>query len=216
MTKAVLFDLDGTLLDTAPDLVTALNKVLTAVGEPVSDYEHVCDFASHGAIGLLRRALGDRLEQFDIAPLRQMLLDFYADDIASGTLVYPGIDSLINELDQRQIPWGIVTNKPAFLTDALLPHYPLFGQCKVVISGDTCGVAKPHPLPMTTAAEAIAMVPSEIIYVGDAERDMEAGNKVNMTTLLAKWGYIDVEDKIDDWGADGMVEHPTEILNWLK
>ncbi|GGA69124.1 phosphoglycolate phosphatase [Neiella marina] len=216
MANAVLFDLDGTLLDTAPDLVAALNKVLAAIGEPQADYDHVCDFASHGAIGLLRRALGERLDEFDIGQLRQQFLDVYANDIASGTTLYPGIEALLIELDQRKVPWGIVTNKPGFLTDALLPHFPQFSQCQVVISGDTCGVAKPHPLPMTTAAEKIATATENILYIGDAERDMEAGNKVSMTTLLAMWGYIDSADQIADWQADGMIEHPTEILNWLK
>lgn len=216
MAKAVLFDLDGTLLDTAPDLVKALNRVLAHIGEPVCDYDYVSHFASHGAIGLLTRALGERLEQYETAELRQLLLDFYQADIASDSRLFDGVEALIQTLDRRGVPWGIVTNKPAFLTDALLPYFNQFAQCRIAISGDTCGVAKPHPLPMTTAAEALGIDPTHILYVGDAERDMEAGNKVAMTTLLAMWGYIDELDQPDTWQANGMIEHPKEILDWLK
>ncbi|MBW8190107.1 HAD-IA family hydrolase [Neiella marina] len=216
MAKAVLFDLDGTLLDTAPDLVKATNQVLRAIGEPECDYDYVSHFASHGAIGLLKRALGERLDHYNVTELRQLLLDFYQADIASGSKLFDGIEPLLQSLDSQNVPWGIVTNKPAFLTDALLPHFNQFNRCQVAISGDTCGVAKPDPLPMTTAAQALNIAPEDILYVGDAERDMQAGNKVAMTTLLALWGYIDEHDQPDQWQANGQLSHPLEILDWLK
>lgn len=216
MIKAVLFDLDGTLLDTAPDLVNALNRTLHDVGERPCLDPTIHNYASHGATGLLKQALQERFEEFDAAHLRQRLLDHYAADIASLTLLYPGVKETLEQLERSAIPWGIVTNKPGFLTDALLPHFEEFANCHVVVSGDTCGVAKPHPAPMLHAADQIGHPPEHILYIGDAERDMEAGNKVGMLTLVALWGYLAEHDEPEHWQGQGQIECPTELLQWFE
>ena len=215
MAKAVLFDLDGTLLDTAPDLINALNATLKELGEPDCLDPTIHHYASHGAIGLLKQALQERYAQFDEQAMRQRLLNHYANDIASATRLYPGIAELLNHLEQHNIPWGIVTNKPAFLTDALLPHFSEFSSCQVVVSGDTCGVAKPHPAPMLHAAVQLNVLPDEIIYIGDAERDMTAGNQVGMITLIALWGYIAAQDRPDTWQGKGQLDTPLALMAWL-
>lgn len=216
MAKAVLFDLDGTLLDTAPDLVNALNLTLADLGEPACSDPTIHNYASHGATGLLKQALQEKFSQFDAGYMRERLLHHYANDIASDTQLYPGVYDTLTQLKEREIPWGVVTNKPGFLTDALLPHFPAFAMCKVVVSGDTCHVAKPHPAPMLHAAEQIGYAPDEILYVGDAQRDMEAGNRVGMQTLVALWGYLSVHDEPDSWDGDGQIECPTQLIDWLK
>lgn len=216
MSRAVLFDLDGTLLDTAPDLVNALNRTLSDLGEPVCTEKGIHDYASHGATGLLKQALKERYEQFDAADMRQRFLAHYAADIASATKPYPGVTKTLELLSERSIPWGIVTNKPAFLTDALLPHFTEFNTCQVVVSGDTCGVAKPHPAPMLYAAQQIGHHPEHILYIGDAQRDMEAGNKVGMVTLVALWGYLAEHDEPELWQGQGQINCPTELIRWLS
>ncbi|MCM2680838.1 HAD family hydrolase [Echinimonas agarilytica] len=215
MPKAVLFDLDGTVMDTAPDLVAALNRTLADIGEPECTDPKVHHYASHGAFGLLKYALKDRFERYEPQMLRTNLLNHYANDIASSSQLYPGMPELLAKLDEQGTPWGIVTNKPGFLTDSLLPHFTELQTSRTNISGDTCGVAKPDPKPMLLASEQVGIVPEEIVYVGDAERDMLAGNRVGMTTLVAMWGYISEFDTPHQWNGNGAIEHPLEVLDWL-
>lgn len=209
--QAVLFDLDGTLLDTAPDLGAALNQVLAAEQRPLVTAEEYTPLASHGSAGLLRYAYGDEFEQRR-DELRSAFLSAYAANIAAQTKPFHGVGELLQQLQQRAIPVAIVTNKPHALTAQLVPCYPEFAHIQVVISGDTLAVAKPNPEPLLHAADLLQVDATRCWYIGDAERDIEAGRRANMFTVLARYGYISATDQPEIWGANAMIDHPVELL----
>lgn len=216
MSKAVLFDLDGTILDTAVDLGGALNHVLRHFGFPEKTETEYRNQASNGALGLLTLGFGDKLENYDMAELRAMFLAYYEHNIAVKTTFYEGFEQLLVSLNDMNIPWGIVTNKPEYLTLKLLPHYKLFESCGVVVGGDTLPQRKPDPAPLIFAADKLNVAPSDCLYVGDAPRDIEAGNACNMKTIIAEWGYIDDLDCTKNWQADFSTKTPQEILQFIK
>lgn len=213
--RTVLFDLDGTLLDTAPDLADALNTVLTDNGHPPLPYETIRPVVSHGGIALID--LGFGLEhtdpQFD--PLRTQLLDVYRANISRKTRPFPGIAGLLDTLETRGINWGVVTNKPGWLTDPLLRDLELYTRAACVVSGDTLNERKPHPAPMLHACKQAGSTPAQCVYVGDARRDIEAGNNAGMHTLVALFGYIPTDDDPHAWQADAAISTPGELLDWL-
>lgn len=214
--KLVLFDLDGTFADTAADLAHALNQTLELHGEPTLSLEQIRPAASHGSIALIR--LGFSLEPEDpkFESLRQELLRFYIKDICLHTTLFPGIEPLLQHLDENNIPWGIVTNKPEWLTNPLMQQLQMTERAACIVCGDTTPYPKPHPEPILHACKLTGGIhPYECIYIGDAKRDIEAGNSAGTTTLTAKFGYIGKNDNPDEWGADGMIEHPSQILDWL-
>ncbi|WP_404407699.1 HAD-IA family hydrolase [Pseudidiomarina marina] len=208
--KAVLFDLDGTLLDTAPDLGAALNTVLAAEQRPLISAAEYTPLASHGSAGLLRYAYGDEFDQRR-DELRQAFLAAYAEQIAVHTQLFDGVANLLEQLSQQQIAVAIVTNKPQALTQQLVPHYPQLAGIKVVVSGDTLPVAKPDPAPLLHAATHLGIEAQHCWYVGDAERDIEAGLRANMFTVLAEYGYISVTDDTQAWGAHAKISHPLDL-----
>jgi phosphoglycolate phosphatase len=213
--KAVLFDLDGTLLDTADDLGAALNFVLSQNKLPVTTKEHYRPVASDGALGLLQLGFKQRLKDFDYQQLRGDFLNYYRDNIAKHTLLYPGIDELLTKLDQQNIAWGVVTNKPEGLTRLLLPNFPQFSSCQILVGGDTLAQRKPDPAPLLFACQQIKVAPEQCYYVGDALRDIQAGNAAKMTTVVAHWGYIKATDNCSNWQADLIHYSPTELLQLL-
>ena len=215
MTKAVLFDLDGTLADTARDLGAALNRLLAEEGLPLQPFDAIRPIASHGARGLIRLGFGIDLDHPDFNALRTRFLDHYEASFADQTCLFEGVNELILQLTARHLRWGIVTNKPMRFTDRLVPALPFATPPAVVVSGDTVGVAKPDPKPMLHAAELIGVEPTRCVYVGDAERDIQAGHSVGMKTVLANWGYISNLDTPHDWGADIAIDHPLELLDYL-
>ncbi|XZG71315.1 HAD family hydrolase [Chitinibacteraceae bacterium HSL-7] len=215
MTRAVLFDLDGTLADTAADLGGALNRLLLEEGLPVQPYEAIRPLASHGARGLIGLGFGVTPNDARFAELRQRFLDHYEACMTLDTRLFDGIAPLIEALAARGITWGIITNKPARFTDPLVAQLPWPVPPAVVVSGDTVGVAKPDPKPMHFAASQIGIAPEDCWYVGDAERDIEAGRAVNMITVLANWGYIAADDTPHAWGADHAIDHPLDLLHKL-
>ena len=214
MPQAVLFDLDGTLLDTADDLGAALNAVLAAEQRPLVAAEFYTPLASHGSAGLLRFAFGDQFEQRK-DELRQAFLNYYADNVVVHTRLFAGVDELLQGLSDRGIHAGIVTNKPHALTQLVLPYFPQLQQLPVIVSGDTLNVAKPHPQPLLHAAELLRVAPSQCWYVGDAERDIQAGNAAGMRTILARYGYIHANDQPDQWGAHADIARPQQLLALL-
>ncbi|MBR9906718.1 MAG: HAD-IA family hydrolase [Gammaproteobacteria bacterium] len=209
--QAVLFDLDGTLLDTAPDLGAALNQVLAAEQRPLVSAEEYTPLASHGSAGLLRYAYGDEFE-LRRDELRSAFLAAYAANIATHTKPFHGVGELLQQLQRRAIPVAIVTNKPHALTAQLVPFYQEFDHIQVVISGDTLAVAKPNPEPLLHAADLLQVDASNCWYIGDAERDIEAGRRANMFTVLARYGYISATDQPEIWGANAMIDRPEELL----
>ncbi|KFZ31959.1 phosphoglycolate phosphatase [Pseudidiomarina salinarum] len=212
---AILFDLDGTLLDTAPDLGAALNTVLRSEQRAEVAAEAYTPLASHGSTGLLRHAYG---KEFDTRrdELREAFLAAYAKDIMVNTRLYQGVNELIKALAERDIAVGIVTNKPLALTRQLLPHFPDLSALKAVVCGDTLQVAKPRPEPLLHAAELLGVQPHQCWYVGDAQRDIEAGLAAKMFTVLARYGYLTKEEQTADWGADAHIEQPLALLDLLE
>ncbi|GAA5188039.1 HAD-IA family hydrolase [Ferrimonas gelatinilytica] len=213
---AVLFDLDGTLLDTAPDLGRAANVALAQYGYPPISSLLASQVSSHGVAGLLGAALGARLDAVDILPMRRVLLQAYREAISIETRLFDGIDTLIHTLDDAGCPWGIVTNKPQWLTDPLLAQWPLFARSRCQISGDTLPHSKPHPAPMWAASEALAIAPDRILYVGDAERDMEAAQRAGMAGAVALWGYLRPEDQPQKWPGQHAADHPLDLIDLLS
>ncbi|WP_298440179.1 HAD-IA family hydrolase [uncultured Ferrimonas sp.] len=214
--QGILFDLDGTLLDTAPDLGHATNVALAQFGYPPISAAVAAQVSSHGTAGLLRAGMGDHYDRTDIAPIRQALLSAYAANVCQHTTLYAGVAELIEWLDDEGIPWGIVTNKPEALTTPLLTYFPQFANRSCTVSGDTCGVAKPDPTPMFYAAKQIGVAPADILYIGDAERDVLAGNNANMTTVAALWGYLSTEDQPQNWPADHHLDNLLQLLQLLR
>ena len=209
--QGILFDLDGTLLDTANDLGEALNAVLTKYGLPKVAREAYRPVASDGAKGLIELGFGTSLKDYDYEQLRVEFLDYYENHIAEHTCLYPGVAALIEKLVESQIPWGIVTNKPIGLTNALLPNFPELSSAGAVLGGDSLAQRKPHPAPLLQAASEIKVTPNNCIYVGDAPRDIEAGNAANMYTIIAGWGYIPEHTDLTQWQADTHCAHPKDI-----
>lgn len=213
--RAVLFDLDGTLADTAPDLAAALNALLVAENRPALPFESIRPVVSHGSTGLLRLGFGLTSADPEFVPLRERLLALYAANLCRESRIFPGMTEVLAELAARKLTWGIVTNKPAFLTEPLilqlaLPHPPA-----CVVSGDTVANRKPHPEPMLHACAIARAQPSETLYIGDAERDIRAGRDAGMKTLVALFGYIGENEQPESWGADGMIEAPLDVIRWL-
>lgn len=212
----VLFDLDGTLADTAPDLAFALNTVLVEQGRAALPFAHVRPVVSHGAAALIRLGFGLGPEDEGFAPLRTRLLEIYRTNLAQETRLFPGMTELLLVLERLGMKWGVVTNKPAWLTEPLLHALGVAQRTCCIVSGDTTRQRKPHPEPMLHACAVSGSLPEQCIYVGDAQRDVEAGRQAGMKTLVALFGYLDASDLPAEWGADGMVEHPLEILNWME
>lgn len=212
--KAVLFDLDGTLLDTAPDLGAALNAVCEQYERPAINAEVFTPVASHGSRGLLKLAFADDYAHME-TELRHAFLSAYRNNIAIHTQPYPGVLELLAVLQRESIKVAIVTNKPEKLTQQLLPHFPEFEAIEVVVSGDTLSVAKPSPEPLFYAAEKLGVEPNDCLYVGDAERDIEAGRNAGMVTVLAEYGYISNEDQPQRWQADYHISSPMALLELL-
>jgi len=214
--KTVLFDLDGTLLDTAPDLASALNAVLQANGRPALPFELIRPVVSHGGNALIELGFGLKPDEAGFEPLRRQLLDYYETNIARETRLFPGMQEVLDRIEADGLNWGVVTNKPAWLTDPLMDALQLSERAAGIVSGDTLRERKPHPAPLLHACRLIGSEPHECLYVGDAERDIEAGRRAGMTTLVALFGYLLESDRPETWGATALINEPGEILAWLS
>ncbi len=213
--KAVLFDLDGTLVDTAPDLGHALNLQRARHGLPPLADEVIRPQASHGARGLLGLGFDLHPEDSRFGPMRDEFLQLYADNICLHSRPFPGIPELLDALERRGLAWGVVTNKPARFTEPLMSVLDLAERATCIVSGDTCPQPKPHPAPMLAAAELCGATPGECLYLGDAERDIQAARAACMPALVAVWGYLGAADEPHTWGAHAQIRHPLETLDYL-
>jgi len=211
MTEAVLFDLDGTFIDTAPDMGGALNNLLIEEGYPPLPLENIRPYVSQGGLVLTQLGFGKYVIEDKIEPLRQRYLQHYFEIVADNSTLFDGFEKILNELENRQIAWGIVTNKPEWLTTPLLNQLKI--NSPVVICGDTFEHRKPHPMPLLKAVEMLGVSCKNSIYVGDDERDVIAGNAAGMTTLIAAYGYIEDASVLDQWQADGIIQKPVDLLN---
>ncbi len=211
--RAILFDLDGTLADTAPDLAAAMNRVRTDRGLVPTPYEILRPVASAGARGLIGASFGIKPEDDDYEALRVAFLENYEAAIAVKTRLFDGIESLLTGLVERRLSWGIVTNKAARFTDLLVPQIGLH-HAGCVISGDTTPHSKPHPAPLLEAAHRLGLTPEVCWYVGDDLRDIQAGRAAGMSTVAAAWGYCGHAEPTT-WEADAVTTTPLELLNLI-
>lgn len=211
--EGVLFDLDGTLLDSAPDLYAALVRQCAEEGVAAPDYATVREVVSRGSRAILRCAFADRGEPA-IEALVPRYLDLYEALVAQDTHAFDGIETLLAQLEARGIRWGVVTNKPGFLTDALLARIGWDARAAAVVSGDTLPVKKPDPAPVLLACERAGIDPARSVFVGDDRRDVMAGAAAGLYTVAVRWGYLDGGNP-DDWQADCVIDHPDELSAWF-
>lgn len=211
---AVLFDLDGTLVDSAPDLGAAADKLRVERGLPSLPLEQYRPLAGAGARGMLSVAFGITPEHPDFLELRDAFFANYEACILERTDVFPGIAQMIAQIEERGLPWGIVTNKATRFTQPLVQAMELLRGAGAVVSGDTTPHSKPHPEPLLEAARRLGVEPRSCIYVGDDERDIVAGEAAGMKTVAAVYGYLGVKAP-SAWGADAMINSPDELLKLL-
>lgn len=211
----ILLDLDGTLADTAPDLAHALNRALQAYGRPALPFEQIRPVVSLGATAMI--GLGFDMAETDpgFAERRQRLLDFYQEDVAVHTRLFPGMDRVLQRITQSGRRWGIVTNKPGWLTRPLLQALAPPGSACCIVSGDSLPQRKPHPAPLLHACELSGSSPAEALYIGDARGDVVAGHAAGMRVIVARYGYIPVHEDPASWGAEACIDAPLDLLAWL-
>jgi len=213
--KAVLFDLDGTLADTAPDLARALNRLRAANDLAPMSPEATRPHTSSGARGLLRIGFGLQPGDERYETLKQQFLDYYAAEICIDTRLFDGMAELLAQLERDRLRWGVVTNKAERFTLPLLQALRLAGRAACVVGGDTTARLKPHPEPLLHAAAVLQLPPSACLYVGDDLRDVQAARAAGMPVLAAKYGYLGDGGAIESWQADAIIDHPREVLDYL-
>ena len=214
--RAVLFDLDGTLIDSAPDLGAAVDKMRTDRGMPSLPLERYRPMAGAGARGMLGEAFGLLPEDPDFNAFREEFFCNYEVALTARTLIFDEVSELIAQLLRRQLAWGVVTNKSARFALPLTQAMPLFTSARAVVCGDTTPHAKPHPAPLLEAAARLGMAPAHCIYVGDDERDILAGQAAGMGTVAATYGYLGKDSTTSQWGAHAEIKSPLELLKLLE
>ena len=214
--KHVLFDLDGTLVDTAPDLAFALNRALVGRGREPLPFETIRPSVSLGGAALVKLGFGLDMADPEFTPARDEFLAIYRDNLATHSRLFPGMEQVLDRLEQTGVSWGIVTNKPAWLTDPLTQALQLDTRTPCIVSGDTLEQRKPHPAPLLHACKLLQCEPHETVYIGDDRRDVAAGTSAGMATLVASYGYIAPDEEPRDWGADGFIDSPEDILPWIR
>lgn len=213
--RAVLFDLDGTLIDSAPDLAAAANEMRAARGLPALPYASFRPMVGSGARGMVGVALQASPGDAGFDALRDEFLQRYEARMTRETRVFPDLPPLFDKLNAMDLPWGIVTNKVGRLAEPLVAALGLDRCAAVLVCGDTTSRAKPHPDPLLEAARRIGVRPATCVYVGDDLRDVQAGQAASMGTIIAAWGYLGLGDPIEAWGADHIIRAPMELLNVL-
>ena len=210
---AVLFDLDGTLVDTAPDFVRVLNDLRLKYGRPALAYDAIRVAVSAGARAMIQVGFPEyHLESAEFAALRQEFLDNYSLGLAQESRLFSGMEDLLTALESRNIPWGIVTNKPRIYSVPLLAGLALNERCQVLVCPDDVSQTKPHPEPMYLACKTLSILPDQTVYVGDHIRDIQAGNNAGMKTIAVGFGYIPAHENINDWQADYCVDTVADLI----
>lgn len=213
--NALLFDLDGTLLDTAPDFITSINLQLKAHNKAPLPAELIRTSVTNGSVGLVQSAFKTTPEEPGFEALRKELLSIYLQHLADDTALFIGLKELLDTCNNRSIPWGIVTNKPWLYTEATLRQLHLLEPAACVICPDHVRLPKPNPEALHLACQQIGIEVGECIFIGDHVRDIEAGKRAGMRTIAAGWGYIEEHENIADWNADWIVEHSQDLYRLL-
>ena len=215
MISTILFDLDGTLVDTAPDLGHALNIQLQRHGKAALSDAVIRPFASHGSRGLIGLGFGITPADAHFFVMRDEYLNIYDSVFTRSPTLLPGIAELLQVIERKSLTWGIVTNKPRRFTQRLIESMKLHERAACVVSGDDAPQPKPSPATLLMACKQVGVKPEHCVYVGDAERDIQAGKAAGMQTVVALFGYIDASDRPVEWGADAMIKAPEDLLNLL-
>lgn len=211
----VLFDLDGTLLDTAPDFAFAINEIRTKRNQPALPLETIRPAVSHGVAGLIETCFGMTKTDLGYEELAQEVLACYTNSNGLHSRLFPGMQEVLDHLDTNKMAWGVVTNKNSVLAEVLMEAVSLRTRAKCIVGGNTAARPKPHPDPLLHACKVINRSPKECLYVGDAERDIIAGLAAGMQTAVALFGYLGKEDKPHSWNAQAYLNTPPELLLWL-
>lgn len=212
--RAVLFDLDGTLADTAPDMARTVNAMRAARSLPPVPLAAVRPFVSQGARGMIGAAFGVKPDHGEFAAMREEFLAIYAENLCVDTRLFPEMDELLDLLDDRGLAWGVVTNKFERLARSVIDGLGIGARSAVLVGGDTCERAKPFPDPLLHAASVLSLAPSTVLYVGDDERDVQAARAAGMPVLAAGYGYLGNGPAPSRWGADAVVDSPAGIARW--
>jgi len=210
----VLFDLDGTLLDTAPDLIAALNNALLRHGLAPINTVMIRPLISLGVAAMARHAVGAEDETL-LQTVIATMLDHYQTHLAEQTQLYAGMNEVLTTIEARGLQWGVVTNKKARFTEPLLAAFGLAERAACIVSGDTTPHSKPHPEPLRAASQHTGVAPARCVYIGDAAHDITAGRAAGMRTLAAGYGYLKPDDRPENWAADAIIGAPRDILAWL-
>ena len=214
--QAVLFDLDGTVADTAPDLAYAANSLRLADGVPPLPVEILRPLASQGARGLLKEAVGLTPDDAGFEHARLRFLSFYEHNLCVHTKLFPGVAQLLAGIEARKLPWGIVTNKVEFFALPLMQQLGLAQRCAITVGGDTTPNPKPSPDPLLHAAKALNVAPEACLYVGDDLRDIQAAHAAGMTSVAVRWGYLGDGPPIERWHAHHIVKTPKDLHDLLE
>ena len=215
MIRAVLFDLDGTLADTAPDLGYALNRQRKMHGLPALPLPTIRPYVSQGGRGLMNIGFNLAPEDKNYAAMREEFLNFYEERLCHDTRLFPGIAELLTELEKKKLPWGVVTNKIGRFTLPLMQKLRLDRRAASIVSGDTCSNFKPHPEPLLHASREIGVPAANCAYIGDDERDVVAAHAAGMRAMVAQYGYLGNGSHPESWGADALLDKPLDLLAYL-
>lgn len=211
----VLFDLDGTLIDTAPDMAAALDVLCDEESQMRLPFSDVRPMVSNGSIALITLAFGNKLCNETLNRLKKRYLEIYENGLAVQSQLFDEMANLLTHLEQNNIKWGVVTNKPGWLTEPLMESLDLHRRAACIVSADSTENRKPHPEPMFYACKLANSKPEECFYIGDAKRDIEAGHNAGMKTIVAEYGYIGEWENTEDWRADYSIQKPSQLLDIL-
>lgn len=214
--RALLLDLDGTLVDTAPDMVGSLNRILAKHKQPLASIDEASKLVSNGGKALIEYGFGTGLATEQCDELVQEFLADYKQHVANDSFVYDGMLECLEFCEEHQLKWGVITNKPLHLAKDLLEGLGLLKRCAILLGGDSLPVKKPDPVPMLHSCMVLNLAPSSCLYVGDHERDIIAGNAAGMDSAAALWGYIHESESPDAWKANYMLNSPNGLLRLLK
>lgn len=212
--RTILFDLDGTLIDTAPDMAKSLNILLEEENHLPLPFDVIRPVVSNGSVALVKLGFGD-IEGEYLERLKKRYLEIYQQRLCIDSKLFEGMSELLKHIESEGKNWGVVTNKPGWLTIPLMEQIGLLDRAACVVSGDTTPNRKPHPEPMFHACLAAGSEPTQCLYIGDARRDIEAGNNAGMKTIIALYGYIGDWENTDDWGASVKITNPIDVLQHI-